>query len=819
MKDRRWHIGALIFTRSRIFFAIVICLCAFWFWTCVPSPLFEDPYSTVILDRDGGLLGATIADDEQWRFPPGASVPSRFALALTTFEDQRFYQHPGVDPLALARAMWQNVSSRRVVSGASTITMQVIRLSRRGQPRTIGEKLLEMAMALRLELSADKEQVLSLYSSHAPFGGNVVGLEAAAWRYFGRRPEQLSWAEAAMLAVLPNSPALIHPGRNREALLNKRDRLIGRLWRQGVIDSLSCVLARMEPLPLRPRPLPGTAPHLLARHKAETQRRVRADGSARTAATVASRLRSTLDGNIQRRASRVVAQHLEQLAGNGVHNAAVLILDVPTGTVVAYVGNAWDSVSGDHHHHVDVITSPRSTGSILKPLLYGGMMQAGELLPEELVADVPVRIADFAPENYSRTYQGAVPASMALARSLNIPAVRMLHSYGASRFYSLLTRLGMSTLHRNANDYGLSLILGGAEGTLWDLTGIYAGMARSVNNHFTPETADTRVFFSPKYDTLSGIRPNDILSTSSMTNDSPLGAAACWLTLKAMLEVTRPDEESAWREFTSSRRVAWKTATSQGFRDGWAIGVTPHHAIGVWVGNADGEGRPGLTGLSAAAPILFDLFGLLPPSDWFECPESRLVQIDVCAQSGCRAGPDCATTVATLVPPAGLHNSSCPYCRLVHCDSTLAWRVSTECERLADLRSVPWFVLPPAMEWYYRESHADYRPLPPFRPDCIESGSDNRSRPMAVIYPGRKGKIYVPAELDGARGRTVFEAAHRDPRTTIYWHLDGDYLGSTVDIHQMLLAPKPGEHRLVLVDEDGERSERLFTVLTKDRRH
>lgn len=765
-------------------------------------------------------MGATIAADEQWRFPPGASVPNRFAQALIAFEDQRFYRHPGVDPLALVRAMWQNVSSRRVVSGASTLTMQTIRLSRRGRARTVVEKMLEMAMALRLELSTDKERILSLYSSHAPFGGNVVGLEAAAWRYFGRRPEQLSWAEAAMLAVLPNSPALIHPGRNRDALLGKRDRLLGRLWRQGVIDSVSCALARMEPLPLKPHPLPSAAPHLLARHKAETKRRNEYDGAARAATTGASRLTTTLDGYIQRRASAVVAKHLESLAGNGVHNAAAIILDVSTGAVIAYVGNAWDSVSADHHHHVDVITSPRSTGSILKPLLYGGMMQSGELLPEELVADVPIRIAGFAPENYSRTYQGAVPASAALARSLNVPAVRMLHSYGGSRFYSLLSRLGMSTLHRKATDYGLSLILGGAEGTLWDLTGIYAGMARQVNNHFISKSEDTRVFFAPLYDTLSGTvsdKPaGGIRSSRSTITAAPLDAAACWLTLKAMLEVTRPDEESTWREFTSSRQVAWKTATSQGFRDAWAIGVTPAHAVGVWVGNADGEGRPGLTGLAAAAPILFDLFGLLPASDWFDCPESRLVQIDVCAKSGCRIGPDCASTVSTLVPPSGLHNSSCSYCRLVHCDSTLAWQISTDCERLAALRSVPWFVLPPAMEWYYRESHVDYKPLPPFRPDCNESGADSRSGPMAVVYPGWKGNIYVPSQLDGVRGRTVFEAAHRDPRTTIFWHLDGDYLGSTVDLHQMSLAPKPGEHKLVLVDEDGARSERIFTVLMKD---
>ncbi len=240
---------------------IAVFLCAallLAYWYCLPNPLFDTPYSVVLEDREGILLGARIAGDGQWRFPKGGAVPKRFAEAITLFEDKRFWQHRGVDLRALARAFRQNISAGRVVSGGSTLSMQVIRLSRPNKPRTVWQKLIEIVLATRLEWRYDKAAILSLYAAHAPFGGNVVGLEAATWRYFGKPPQQLSWAEAATLAVLPNSPALIHPGRNRDALLRKRNRLIDRLAAQGLITSDTGLLAKEEPLPQQPLPLPPT---------------------------------------------------------------------------------------------------------------------------------------------------------------------------------------------------------------------------------------------------------------------------------------------------------------------------------------------------------------------------------------------------------------------------------------------------------------------------------------------------------------------------------------------------------------------------------
>jgi penicillin-binding protein 1C len=787
------------------------------FWRSLPSSLFNTPYSTVVLDRNGELIGASIAADGQWRFPPVEEVPEKFIRSITIYEDRYFFHHPGVDISAVARALWSNIRSQRIVSGASTLTMQVIRLSRNKHSRTLLEKLAEMVLALRLELSKSKKEIMALYASHAPFGGNVVGLEAAAWRYFGRRPDQLSWAETAMLAVLPNSPALIHPGKGREVLRLKRDLLLDKLERHGIIDSVTCSLAKIEKLPPKPHSLPMLVPHLHGRIKKELS----AQAKGMKKGPRLSRIRTTIDKDLQARATEIIRRHYRQLSGNGIHNAAALVLDVENKQVLSYVGNIPNLSDSEHGNHVDIITAPRSTGSILKPFLYAAMLDAGEMLPHELVPDIPTQIGSFMPQNFTKTYQGAVPAHMALARSMNIPAVRMLNSFGLDRFYALLKKLGMNTLHRPAQDYGLTLILGGAEGTLWDITGIYAGMAHCVNRYFRIHKLEGSSFFSPNYiwvtpEKQKAYMEEDLEPVSFTSDDGLLGPASCWLTLEAMLEVTRPDEDSAWRNFASSRKIAWKTGTSYGLRDGWAVGVTPRYAVGVWTGNADGEGRPGLTGIATAAPILFEIFGILDYQDWFDVPEAQLAEIEVCVKSGHRAGPYCEGTRKVLVPLSGLRTQPCPYCRVVHCDANLTWRVHSECERIASIRAVNWFVLPPVWEWYYKKRHSDYRSLPPFRNDCIESIDRSGALSLSLIYPRRNGLIYIPVELDGRRGRTVFEAAHRNARATIYWHLDDEFLGATKDIHRIALAPKPGLHTVTLVDENGERLERRFVVLSKD---
>lgn len=771
---------------ARLLLALV---CGALLFFLVPVPSFDAPRSDVLLARDRRLLAASVARDEQWRFPDPEVLPERYLAALVQFEDRRFYRHIGVDPLALMRATRDNLASGEVVSGASTLTMQVVRLSRGNPPRTLPEKLLEMILALRLEAACSKEEILALYASHAPFGGNTVGLEAASFRYFGRPPGALSWGEAATLAVLPNAPSLAHPGRGRQLLREKRDRLLERLSQAGLLSPQDAALAKEEPLPDAPLPVPRRAPHLLAK--------------------IDGRVSSTLDLELQERATEVLQQHVQRLSQSGIHNAAAVIVDVQTGDVLAWVGNARPSGADDpYQSHVDVVTAPRSTGSTLKPLLYLAEIEDGAMMPRELLPDYPVRLGGFSPENSDKRYDGAVSAADALARSRNVPAVFMLKQYGVDRFHSFLTRLGMTTLSRPASDYGLTLVLGGAEGTLLDLVSMYRTVA------YTARNAD---LFS---ESSSPSMPEVHFRASPLPSSIPLDATlvdpgAAWLTLQALLEVNRPGVHGAWRSFRGSRRVAWKTGTSFGFRDGLAIGVTPEHAVGVWVGNGSGEGRPELTGITAAAPLLFDLFDLLPPSGWFARPEDALTQVSVCSQSGMRAGPNCARTEMQDIPKhTSQLPSPCSYCELVHCDEECRHRVDRSCMPEAEIHSEPFFVLPPAMEQHYLRRHPEHRSLPQLLDGC-GGGEGNVS--LQLVTPRERAEVYVPVELDGQRGRVVFVAAHRDPRARVFWHLDGEYLGETKDIHELALAPPPGDHLLVVVDVDGERAERRFTVIDAGR--
>lgn len=775
-----------------------------WQFFLLPKELFRDPLCMVLEDRDGNLLGARIAADGQWRFPSRDTVPDKFAKAIVAFEDKRYHIHPGVDLISLGRAIVQNVKRGEIVSGGSTITMQVIRLSRKGKARSFWEKGVEATMALRLEMKYSKEQILAMYASNAPFGGNVVGLDAAAWRYFGQGPEKLSWAESATLAVLPNSPALIHPGRNRTALKSKRDRLLRRMWEDEIIDSLTFATAIQEPLPDRPHPLPDMAPHLLDRSLAET-------GKGR-------RVRTTVDVHLQDRASHILNMHQRRLLENGIHNAAAIVMEVESGDVLVYVGNtaATDSMSG---HEVDVIKSRRSTGSILKPFLFASMLDDGELLPNTLVPDIPTYYGNYNPQNYNRTFDGAVPAKMALARSLNIPAIRMLSDYGHHRFLQRLQQIGMTTLDRPADDYGLSLILGGAEATLWDLAGMYASMARCVNDYHR---------FNGKYIQNEFRAPNFRWDASitqmqdykpELVDDAVLSAGACYATLDALLELARPEGESEWMNFSSSRRVAWKTGTSYGYRDAWAVGVTPTHVVATWAGNADGEGRPGLIGLYAAAPILFDLFDMIhTPNAWFDQPFDDMEEVTVCKQSGHRASEVCDELETMWVPKRGTNTDPCPYHKLVHLDPTGQFRVHGDCESPYNMTHKAWFVLTPSMEEWYRKKHVDYMNLPPWRADCKEAAeAEGNSSNMEFVYPRTMSRVYVPIDLEGNTSSVVFEAAHRRQGSKIHWHLDREFIGTTETFHQMALNPSPGTHTVTLVDDEGERLQKAFEVVGKRR--
>jgi penicillin-binding protein 1C len=757
-----------------------------------PYPRFRAPLSTIIEGNDGTLLGARIADDGQWRFPDFDQVPEKFEKALLAFEDKYFYWHPGINPVSLFRAMTLNIKSGKIVSGGSTITMQVARISQGNRPRTYSQKFIEILSALKLELFRSKKNILKMYAANAPFGGNIVGLEAATWRYLGKSSADLTWAEAAALAILPNSPSLVFPGRNQEILKMRRDDLLRRLFDKECFDSMTLVLALDEPVPGVPGSLPARAPHLTDYFYMNNR---------------GERIKTTIVPEIQERATEIISAHQKDLSGNFINNSACIIIKVETGEVLAYIGNSSPENPEEHGNDVDIIKSYRSTGSILKPLLYAAMQKSGEILPNTLIADIPVRFSGFSPKNFDLSFNGAVSASSALSQSLNIPAVKMLQEYSAERFLNLLAKTGFTTFEKPADYYGLSLILGGGETSLWELTGVYASLSRILCN-FNSE----KKYFQEDYHPPVLISQKTALSGKTEDTDPPLSASSIWLTYEALRRVNRPEGEAGWQYFSTSPNIAWKTGTSFGFRDAWAVGTTPDYVIGVWAGNADGEGRPGLTGISAAAPILFDLVSMMGTGEWFDQPAEEMTMIKVCSQSGFRAGPDCPETKEIYACVNGLRSVACPYHRIIHLNINRTLQVNADCVPASEINNESWFILPPAMEFFYRQKHPEYKILPPYAQGC---STDKSIAVMEFIYPSPGIKIFIPRDQTGLQTRIIPEVAHRNPSKKIFWHLDENYIATTRFMHQIEIMAGPGAHVLTVVDEDGNAIKCIFTIIGK----
>lgn len=742
--------------------SIVAVLLLLWM-LCLPNDLFEDVcYSTVVEDCNGKLLGARIADDGQWRFPLCDTLPEKFVTALVEFEDRRFYKHGGVSLRSLARAMQQNIRNKRVVSGGSTISMQVIRLSRGGE-RTLWTKAVECFMATRLESRYSKNEILRMYASHAPFGGNVVGIDAALWRYLGSSDCEMSWAEAATLAVLQNSPSTITPSKNREALLGKRNRLLVRLCDAGHITQEECQIALEEPLIELPYAMPQYAPHLVEYYNQNHH---------------GQKITTNIDLELQKQMDDITTRWSEELRLSGAHDLAAVIIDVRTGEILAYCGNADMSYERDGKW-VDIARSPRSSGSILKPILYCAALQSGQILPQMLISDIPTDFGGFAPKNFSVAFYGAVPADEAIAQSLNVPCVTMLKEYGVSRFVYTLRDCGISTFNAPASKYGLSVILGGAEVTLLEITKLYADMAAC-------------------YQGVDNGRLKDFPLNDKMV---------LYHTFEAMRKVNRPDQLD-WRRVSSVQNVAWKTGTSYGSRDAWAIGLTPDYAVGVWVGNADGSGPPNLTGARTAGPVMFDLIGLLPFTHWFDEPSDDGVEIAICKHSGHRAGRYCSDTVTIKAPKAASESTICPYCHPVHLSLDEQYQIVNRSESTITKNM---FSLPPTMEYYYKQSHPEYIPLPPVKQSSYYANNDYS--PMKFLYPAEGSVIRIPKQLDGSEGAITCKVAHSDPSVELFWHCDNMFMGKTTAIHSVTMSLTCGTHNVTVVDVNGNAISRIITVV------
>jgi penicillin-binding protein 1C len=557
-----------------------VCLgsaAALWIGSLGPAPVGEGlAFSTVVLDRDGKLLRPYATAEGRWRLPVRPeTVDPRFFDLLLAYEDRRFLTHRGVDPAALARAAAQFASHGRIVSGASTLTMQVARLLEPRSERTLAAKLKQIVRAVEIEQRLTKNEVLALYLSLAPYGGNLEGIRVAALAYFGHEPRRLTLGEAALLVALPQSPEARRPDRFPAAAQAARDRVLDRIAAAGAIDPGEIARARAEPVPRARRPMPMLAPHVadrvLAPHAAD---RAVAEAPARPAhrLTIDAAWQASLE-ELARERARAVGPDI---------SVAILAVDHATGEVLARVGSA-DYFDERRAGQVDMTMAVRSPGSTLKPFIYGLGFEDGFIHPETLVDDRPVRYGAYAPENFDLTYQGTVSVRRALQLSLNVPAILVLDKVGPNRFGARLAQAGVRLVLPAGEAPGLAMGLGGTGVTLADLVRLYAGLAR----------LGATVALTERHAASPMEQPQRLMEP-----------VAAWQVGNVLLGAPPPDN-------AAGGRIAFKTGTSYGYRDAWAVGFDGKRTIGIWVGRPDGAPVPGILGRTAAAPILFDAFARL----------------------------------------------------------------------------------------------------------------------------------------------------------------------------------------------------------------
>ena len=768
----RWTLAGLLLVVALLWLADRI-------W---PLPLPKDDLARVVLAEDGTPLWRFADANGVWRYPVKTSEVSPYYLdALLTYEDRWFYQHPGVNPLALARATWQNLTGARVVSGGSTLSMQVARLLD-PHSRTFHGKLRQLWRTAQLEWHLSKGEILNLYLNRAPFGGTLQGVAAASWAYLGKSPAQLTHAEAALLAVLPQAPSRLRPDRHPQRAQQARDKVLRRLaefqvWPQSAVDE-----ALEEPLLLAPRLEPSLAP-LLAR------RLNRPDSPPL--------IRTTLDATLQRRLEDLLLGWRARLPE--YTSAAILVVEEESMAVRAYLGSV-DINDAKRFGHVDMISALRSPGSTLKPFLYGMALDDGLIHSESLLQDVPRRYGDYRPGNFSMGFTGAVPASTALSSSLNLPAVQLLEAYGPKRFAAEMRIGGVPLALPALAEPNLALILGGAGSRLEDLVSGYSAFARDGRS------------------AASRLQPDDSLRERPL-----LSPGSAWIVRRILSGQARPDRDPR-AELVQRPVLAWKTGTSYGFRDAWAIGVGPRYLIGVWIGRPDGTPVPGQFGLASAAPLMLQVHDVLTNRDsqrGISAPVKPVpANVGVAAicwplgQPMSRSDPNCrrqrfAWTLDNTTPPT-----------LQALDQPLSvglmesvWvnakglRVDAHCPGAEPKNIALWPA--PLEPWLPRVERREAR-IPAADPECPPPALA-ASSPLSIVGVREGDQLRLPAASQQALRLKISALGGSGRR---WWFLNGAPLGDSANQDFINTSfERLGRYQLSVLDEAGQTARIEFSVV------
>ncbi|MFA5970988.1 MAG: penicillin-binding protein 1C [Lentimicrobiaceae bacterium] len=769
-KLKSWYFGLSRFTKRTIL-TIFSLIFLFLLIDLIFPVHTHIRYSQLILSDDHKLLNASLSSDQQWRMKTGINEVNPLLIrTIIAKEDRWFRFHPGVNPFAVTRALWQNLSTGKRVSGASTITMQVVRMLE-PRKRTVGNKLIECFRAVQLELHHSKNEILELYLNLLPYGGNIQGVKAASFLYFGQEPQALSLAQIVTLAIIPNDPNHQRLGINNDRIVKERNLWLAKLSSKGIFSKTALDDAILEPLAAKRFDAPKQIPHL-ARLLSNTYPEKPV-------------IQTFIDIRLQDFVENTLSNEIHIYRGMGIGNAAVVLIDNRKHEVVAYVGSA-GFMENRFQGQVDGASSLRSPGSALKPFLYALAMDRGLITPKTVLQDIPQNFNGYRPQNYDETFRGRITASQALSLSLNVPAVDLANRVGVDLYNEKLSRGGLKWIGERKKTLGLSVILGGCGVTLTELTSLYSCLASGGIKYpllFTPDK-------------------------TTQTSDTLFSEQATWMIHEILTGLKRPDLPNNFENSVNLPHIAWKTGTSYGRRDAWSFGYNPDYTVGVWVGNFDGTGIPELSGADFAAPILFKIFNFLTynqKSTWFIRPAGLDFRL-VCSESGLPPNESCTNLVMDDYIPAVSPNRKCDHLVPVFVDESGSISYCRSCLPVAGYRTDYYPNLSPGLIAFYEEEQIPYRKIPTHNPLCNRV-YHNDNPVITSLSDGKEYILYAAAKQQLQLAFTATSDVNK-----VYWYINDKFFKEASRGQKLFFTPDAGLIKISCSDDKGRNSDILVKV-------
>lgn len=724
-----------------------------------PRELVENiDYSQVILDRNNTILTVYLNKDEQWHIKNDNEIPNTLKEAVLLYEDKNFYKHNGIDYPRILKSLYNNLSGGKKM-GASTISMQVVKLLEPTK-RTYLNKLIELIKVKKLEHTFTKEEILKIYLNNAPYGSNIIGYATAIKLYFNKEVTDLSYGEASLLAILPNSPGILNLKKNNEKLLEKRNFLLKRMFDKNIINERQYKFSLLEGLPKKIYYFENKNPQFSYFIKNKYFEK---------------NVKTTLDYKLQKKVENFVKAYSNTMKQIGINNAATLVIDNHTREVLVYVASQ-NFEDKKNHGEIDGLQVKRSPASLLKPFLYALAIDEGLIINDSLYPDVPIFFNNFYPKNSDNKFRGMVSMEEALIKSLNIPFIKLLENYGVDKFFYFLENIDRYG-DENFKKYGLSLILGTREMRAVDIAKLYMGLANYGN------------FAELKYKFNENSTDNSNNSQQNKNGPLLLSKGACYITLDTLSKVVRPDNEKL---YSTDRPISWKTGTSFGLRDAWSVGVSPDYTILVWLGNFSNEPISSLSGVETAGNLLFKIFNLvdLQPKS-FEKPEEDLKQIEIDSKTGYRKFYDVESKFVNYPKSAKLLRIS-PYYKKVFVDKD-GNLIDSRSENFINAKEKIVLEYPVEVSNYYYNLN--------------EETTNNKN--VKIAYPSNNLVITLPKDFSGYQKLAI--KLYNPNKEYVYWYVDDSYLGLSNE-NEKLLDFENGEHKVIIITEDGKREQVIFKI-------